>query len=913
MAETCLEDCKENIPCSNGLPSNDTKKEAPGSSLVCKSAVACLTPRLPEDQKFHSSGANTALESMNAEENLMTDSVLHEEATLRCEGEKEAENLKQLALARCKESSMEAKLSQLNHLLEKSSIYANYLLGVLEARKKSELKKALKKQRKSESIKTASTKEKRNGLRSTRLKRKAVAGSLTAKKRKTTHKNAVEEANYQTGDRVCVIKRFDDGEEELLPGKILDLCCVNKQWKYKIKLQTHKAKSEWVYESAIVNDVTDNVKEDGDDVRKAPVLLASELKKIDQKVLLNAKFHQGSDVSDNFKLVDGERLFNGKRIPDGQPEYFTGGVLRDYQITGLQWLKVLFDNAVSGILADEMGLGKTIQCIAMICRLLKTGFQGPFLVCAPLSTVCNWILEFKRFAPQVPVLLYHGTAAERCVLRSVIGKHRSALNCAPVVVTSYEVLMRDRPALSKHSWDYLIVDEGHRLKNINCRLLKELRALTVTAKVLLTGTPLQNNLAELWSLLNFLLPEVFNDLSTFEAWFDLGEIQKHARAISTEKEEHIIVMLHKILAPFLLRRTKTDIDIELPSKRELLLFVPLTPHQAELYQAIADRTIRKLFNQENENKLDISSLCNLYEDSVSSTKAVTRSSTQDARLSLERQSRNLVDSDAVINVSLNNLMMQMRKCCNHPYLIEYPLIPGTDVFRIDKELITACGKMQLLDQMLPMLKKNGHKVLIFSQMTKLMDIMEDFCHFRGFKFFRLDGSTKCEDRQMYIDRYNNDPDTFLFLLSTRAGGLGINLTAADTVIIYDSDWNPQNDLQAQDRCHRIGQTRPVIVYRLVAANTVDQFMVERAEAKRVLERLVINQNKFKGKLDEDLKSNSSNAVESGTLISMLKKFGADVAFRSEFCREELEKIVDREFIMTCSDSDLSCGIFQNIQ
>ena len=829
---------------------------------------------------------------------IMTESMLAEEQELHDTNEKKSEELKKLAIKKWQEVSLDVRLSQLNHLLEKSSIYANYLLNVIEVSRKKEEKKAMKKKKLSskDNVKVSSKSEAK--------KRKQIDSS--SRKKKKLDKNFEKESFYQLGDKVK-FEINENSEEELVEGKVIDKVFENKSWKYQVKCGRSKI---WINESAIFKDLSENCDDEKSTINIS-IRKVSPTNNIDQASLLENKLYTGSSIIEN-----NPGCFNGETVPTSQPDYLTGGILRDYQITGYQWLKVLFDNAVNGILADEMGLGKTIQCIAMICRLIKTGFQGPFLVCAPLSTICNWILEFKKFAPQIPLLLYHGSAPERTLLSKWIGKSVSALECRPVVVTSYEVLMKDRPVLAKYSWDYLIVDEGHRLKNINCRLLKELKALTVTAKVLLTGTPLQNNLGELWSLLNFLLPEVFNDLNTFEAWFDLNEIQKEAKAISSKKEEDIVVTLHKILAPFLLRRTKGDIDLKLPPKRELLVFVPLVASQASFYQAIANRTIRKVLYKEegNEQSLDLTKLCDPSNEFLPENLSgkLTRSSTLSARLTMEKQ--NLFNDDSVINVSLNNLMMQMRKCCNHPYLIKFPLIPGTDFYRIDNEIVTSCGKMQLLDRMLPVLFKNNHKVLIFSQMTKILDILEDYCRFKAFRYFRLDGSTKCDDRQMYIDQFNNDSAAFIFLLSTKAGGLGINLAAADTVIIYDSDWNPQNDLQAQDRCHRIGQTRPVIVYRLVAANTVDQFMVQRAEAKRVLEHLIINRSKFKGKLDEDLKSDASNGVESTTLLSMLQKFRADADRNtSPISEEELGKILDREYVMKCTDDDLSCGVFQNIE
>lgn len=840
------------------------------------------------------------VESSDDLKQVLTESILNEEQELHRANEIKSDELKQLALEKWQEVSIDVKLSQLNHLLEKSSIYANYLLNVIEVSRKKEEKKARKKKKMTQMSKSEPTSK-------SKTKKRKQSGPTHSSKKLKIDDDCKHESSFHIGQKV-VFESCKDDEEELLEGKILDKVFQNEVWKYFLK----RGRSQfWINESKIFKDLSekDEIQNSTNNTSNSSTTKG---KVVDEKSLLEAKLHRGRAVQ-----PDDSKSLNGQDFPSSQPDLLTGGILRSYQITGYQWLKVLFDNAVNGILADEMGLGKTIQSIAMICRLIRTGFRGPFLVCAPLSTICNWILEFKKFAPQVPVLLYHGNASERLVLLEWIGKPISSLECMPVVVTSYEVLMRDRPSLAKFSWDYLIIDEGHRLKNINCRLLKELKALTVTAKVLLTGTPLQNNLGELWSLLNFLLPEVFNDLNTFEAWFDLNELQKGAKAVSTKKEQDIILTLHKILAPFLLRRTKGDIDLELPPKRELLVFVPLTDNQASFYQAIADRTIRKvLYKQEsNEQSVDFAQLCKVSDDFLqeNSTGKLTRSATLSARLSMEKRNA-YNDDESDINVSLNNLMMQMRKCCNHPYLIKFPLIPGTDFYRVDNEIITSCGKMRILDQMLPILLKDKHKVLIFSQMTKILDILEDYCRFKSFSYFRLDGSTKCDDRQKYIEQYNNDPSTFIFLLSTKAGGLGINLAAADTVIIYDSDWNPQNDLQAQDRCHRIGQTRPVIVYRLVAANTVDQFMVQRAEAKRVLERLIINRTKFKGQLDEDLKSEASNVVASTTLLSMLQKFGTGShSSKKPISDEELHKILDRQYVMKCSDNDLTCGVFQNIE
>ncbi|XP_042314372.1 lymphoid-specific helicase-like [Sceloporus undulatus] len=211
-------------------------------------------------------------------------------------------------------------------------------------------------------------------------------------------------------------------------------------------------------------------------------------------------------------FFDPVRKFNGQPVPFQQPKLLTGGVMRWYQVEGMEWLRMLWENGINGILADEMGLGKTIQCIATIALMVERGVPGPFLVCGPLSTLPNWMAEFQRFTPKIPIMLYHGNQKERRAMIPKIRRREGSLNVHPVVITSFEIAMRDRNFLQNFSWKYLIVDEGHRIKNMNCRLIQELKRFNTDNKLLLTGTPLQNNLAELWSLLNFLLPDVFDDL-----------------------------------------------------------------------------------------------------------------------------------------------------------------------------------------------------------------------------------------------------------------------------------------------------------------------------------------------------------------------------------------------------------------
>ncbi|KAL3831416.1 hypothetical protein ACJMK2_023167 [Sinanodonta woodiana] len=612
------------------------------------------------------------------------------------------------------------------------------------------------------------------------------------------------------------------------------------------------------------------------------------------------------------------------------PSLLTGGKLRSYQIEGFRWLKTLFENGVNGILADEMGLGKTIQCIAHIAHLVAMGVVGPFLIVAPLSTIPNWCSEFTRFAPKVPYILYHGSKEERDRIRRKISKKVSVkknIAVHPVVITSYEITMRDRKVLQNYDWRYLIVDEGHRLKNTNCRLIRELRMYRNTHRLLLTGTPLQNNLAELWSLLNFLLPEIFDDLGSFETWFDvehIGSDDMNEQIVAEEQRNNILSMLHQILAPFMLRRVKSDVDLVIPPKKEVLVYAPLTKDQQELYTSLVDKTILQKIQEKNKKKevielnekgrpkrkssckkVDYSLMMETADDSKMPSKWKKKEDEENIEAWVTaimdnekaKSNKSSVKEEKVsqVTVRLSNIMMQLRKCCNHPYLLEYPLELKTGQFKIDENLVKVSGKMMVLDRMLEALQKRGHKVLIFSQMTKMLDIIEDFCYLRKYGYCRLDGTCNLNVRKEQIEQFNRTSDIFIFLLSTRAGGLGINLTAADTVIIYDSDWNPQCDLQAQDRCHRIGQTKPVVVYRFVTANTIDQKIVERASAKRKLEKMVIHKGKFTSGMDNfntDIK-----VLDPEELMALLKSRDHEMEVRGQegnvISEAELELLLDR--------------------
>ncbi|CAK3980235.1 Lymphoid-specific helicase [Lecanosticta acicola] len=589
-----------------------------------------------------------------------------------------------------------------------------------------------------------------------------------------------------------------------------------------------------------------------------------------------------------------------------QPELVTGGLMRTYQLEGLDWLTSLYENGLNGILADEMGLGKTIQTISFLAFLKDKGVHGPFLIAAPLSTTSNWVAEFQKWTPKIPVVLYHGSKQEREEIRRERLRNPGSEDF-PVICTSYEICMNDRKHLAHFGWKFIIIDEGHRIKNLNCRLIRELQSYQSANRLLITGTPLQNNLTELWSLLHFLMPNIFDKLESFEAWFDFSALKEkngYEQILSEDRKKNLVASLHAILKPFLLRRVKADVETSLPKKREYVLYAPLTQTQRELYQEILEGNSRAYLENRVVETLSRSATPASIRSTSKKRKAAdeattpnksaksSRASTPATTGSTGARSRKAKKNQKYEEVSdtkyfkqleepepeplddelgesedeedtersktlaiakreigqkkLQNPVMQLRQCCNSPHNFFYPF-DLDDKTPVDESLVTESGKMLLLDRLLPELLDKGHKVLIFSQFKTQLDLLETYCtELRQWPTSRIDGSVAQTDRQQQILDFN-DPksDVNIFLLSTRAGGQGINLAAADTVLLFDSDWNPQQDLQAQDRAHRIGQTRPVIVYRFATKGTVEQMLLEKADSKRRLEKLVIQKGRFR--------------------------------------------------------------------
>lgn len=520
-----------------------------------------------------------------------------------------------------------------------------------------------------------------------------------------------------------------------------------------------------------------------------------------------SRHHRKSEKEEDAELMaeeanEGDEDINDSSFVSESPSYIKHGKLRDYQIQGLNWLISLHENKLSGILADEMGLGKTLQTISFLGHLrYMKGIDGPFLVIVPKSTLDNWRREFAKWTPEVNVIVLHGDKeARQDMLQDVVLQAKF-----DVLITSYEMVIKEKGSLKRIAWQYIIIDEAHRIKNEQSALSQIIRLFYSKNRLLITGTPLQNNLHELWALLNFLLPDVFGDSTVFDEWFEQNN--------SDEDQEIVVQQLHTVLNPFLLRRVKADVEKSLLPKIETNLYVGMTEMQIHWYKSLLEKDI----------------------DAVNGAVGKREGKTR-----------------------LLNIVMQLRKCCNHPYLFE-GAEPGPP-YTTDEHLVFNAGKMIVLDKLLKRLKEKGSRVLIFSQMSRLLDILEDYCFFRDYEYCRIDGSTSHEERIEAIDDFNRpDSDKFVFLLTTRAGGLGINLVTADTVVLYDSDWNPQADLQAMDRAHRIGQKKQVHVYRFVTENAIEEKVIERAAQKLRLDQLVIQQGS--GKKTANLGNNKDDLLE----------------------------------------------------
>jgi len=581
----------------------------------------------------------------------------------------------------------------------------------------------------------------------------------------------------------------------------------------------------------------------------------------DAKVTVMAADIKDSDKGKKAFLEFREKLYD-HRHPH---HYKNGNRLRDYQIDGVNWLASCWYKRHSCILADEMGLGKTVQIVSYIEHIYRVEkISRPYLVVVPLSTVEHWRREFQGWTDMKCCVYHDRQRIWRDVMREyewyyVDRPHTPEFLKFDVLVTTYDTLIGDFDIIGQIPWRIAVVDEAHRLRNQKGKLLECMKEISARgtlqygyqSRVLMTGTPLQNNIQELWTLLNFIEPYKFPSLEEFEL--------NYGNMGSREQVE----ALQQKISPFMLRRVKEDVAKDIPAKEETLIDVELTSIQKQYYRAIFEH---------NHSFLNMGG------------------------------SRNAAPK-------LMNIQMELRKCCNHPFLLEgveqretekqhQDLRENGEIENLTPEevqhklnvlgYIQTSGKMVLLDKLLPKLRQEGHKVLIFSQMVKMLDLLSEYCDFRGFRHERLDGRVRGNERQKAIDRFETEDDSFIFMLSTRAGGVGINLTAADICIIFDSDWNPQNDVQAQARCHRIGQTKSVMIYRLITSRSFEQEMFDRASRKLGLEQAVL------GTFDKDDDDGKPTAKEMEQLLkkgayALLEDENDEIT--KEFCADDIENIL----------------------
>ncbi|KAH0789811.1 F/Y-rich N-terminus family protein [Histomonas meleagridis] len=528
----------------------------------------------------------------------------------------------------------------------------------------------------------------------------------------------------------------------------------------------------------------------------------------------------------------------------------SGFQMRPYQLQGLNFLLNSWYKQKNSILADEMGLGKTVQAVSFLDTLYEQQkIHGPFLIVGPLSTLPHWEREIADWS-DMSFITFYGRKIKRKLMKQFEFFYEGTSHPKfTILLTTYEYTMKESELLSKIKWRCIVIDEAHRLKNHESKLFNTMKNFSTDSKILLTGTPLQNNTEELWTLLNFLDPISFKDLNDFQTKF--GELN----------ESDQIIELQTILKPLMLRRLKSDVEKSISPLEEIIIECPMTQHQKIYYKSIYNKNLDYLTRGAHKNN----------------------------------------------STNLRNISMELRKVCNHPYLIqgsedqilielkEASHITDDDELPenfIEEALIRSAGKMILLDKLLSKLKKDGHRVLIFSQMTRMLDIIQDYLVYKNYNFERLDGSIRAELRQESIDKFNApESEDFVFLLCTKAGGLGINLTTADTVIIYDSDWNPQNDIQATARCHRIGQKKDVKVYRFITSNSYEQKMFDRASIKLGLDHAVLEGNRT-----DKNKKKKDKAEE----MEKLLRFGAYYAFEEKdndntekFTEEDIESILSK--------------------
>ncbi|KAG0248675.1 hypothetical protein BG011_010029 [Mortierella polycephala] len=621
------------------------------------------------------------------------------------------------------------------------------------------------------------------------------------------------------------------------------------------------------------------------------------------------------DISNIIQTEAGRKAMHG--FIRKQPRNMAPGFqLKGYQLLGINWLALLWRKKLSGILADEMGLGKTAQVIAFLAHLHETGEEGPFLIIVPSSTISNWLREFEKFCPELDVRSYYGSQAEREELREEFEEDPSYY----VIVTTYNIATGnndERKFLNRRNFKGVILDEGHMLKNCMSARYKQLMSIKSPFRLLLTGTPLQNNLEELLSLLIFIMPKIFAEHEeVLRTMFKVKVDAASERSTLLSKER--IVRARHMIAPFVLRRKKIHVLKDLPKKVEKVIYCDLLPEQRVLYDRImSSSALQAALNDSVDDvpgegtQLDAIEMDSL--DPKAQARAIKKATAGKKPTAAAKKKA---------STEFANILMQLRKAADHPMLfrelykddilkkmakvitreiefcdsnvayIEEDMTVMTDFelhrlckqyksvnkFALPGDQWMRAGKVKELEALLPkLINKDKSRILLFSQFTMVLDILESILKTMNFKYLRMDGQSKVEERQPMIDSFNDDESFKVFLLSTKAGGFGINLTGANVVIMFDLDFNPHNDKQAEDRAHRVGQTREVEVYKLISRNTIEEQIYQLANLKLKLDQHV-SQDDYAAKAmgsdttaDTGASSSSGSSTPSAGILSLIKQ------------------------------------------
>ncbi|CAN0047681.1 unnamed protein product [Pylaiella littoralis] len=645
----------------------------------------------------------------------------------------------------------------------------------------------------------------------------------------------------------------------------------------------------------------------------------------------------------------GKAVTTNEEIQEACP----GLKLNPYQLVGVNWMCLLRETGVNGVLADEMGLGKTVQTIAFFA-LLRHRRKGapprwPHLVVVPSSVLDNWASELVKFCPALDCVKYHGSQKDRSAMRQSLGRVAAGgerEDMPDIILTTYVIWERessgdDRAFLKRFRYDYMVLDEGHSIKNIKSSRFQRLRVVAAKHRLLLSGTPVQNNLGELLALLSFLMPDIFRS-DVIETLLEfLGDNDDSSSSSSFQVRE-----VRGMLAPFVLRRLKSGVLKQLVAKTERLEKVPLSKVQRSLYDGVLENHVRQkraAIERALANERAMFGGGGGTNTDTDTAGKVTRSGGGSSGGVGDADADGSSDGVEVVNgggaavaakgasgdgggggggmgleeagisaKECKNIFTELRKGANHPLMLLnhfkgggklklvvevlhrtgyfggqatkdmvakevsgysdfdlHQVCSGLDSLKhlcLSEESLFTSAKMQRLRTLVPELVAKGHRILLFSQWTRLLDLLEVLLgDSMGLTFCRLDGSTPVSERKALIDKFGSDLSIPVFLLSTRAGGLGINLTAADTVILHDVDFNPENDRQAEDRCHRIGQTKPVTVIKMVAAGTVDEDIYLMGERKKEVNECVLNDS---GKKEKDAASTISGILKRAIQVHM---------------------------------------------